>query len=76
MSRYSDKPLSFDKLSTIPIDARGGTPLQALPGYLEKLKAASTIKPLKVVTSEEDREAGAPDEFEVPITFDQSNFFG
>mgnify|MGYP003349283352 FL=1 len=24
MSRYSDKPLSFDKLSTIPIDARGG----------------------------------------------------
>ncbi|MFM2124401.1 MAG: hypothetical protein RL328_852 [Acidobacteriota bacterium] len=24
MSRYSDKPLSFEKLSTIPIDARGG----------------------------------------------------
>lgn len=24
MSRYTDKPLSFEKLSTIPIDARGG----------------------------------------------------
>lgn len=24
MSRYSEKPLSFDKLKTIPIDARGG----------------------------------------------------
>ena len=24
MSRYSEKPLSFDNLKTVPIDARGG----------------------------------------------------
>ena len=33
------------------------------------------IKPFKATTSEEDQEAGAHKEFDVPITFDQSNFF-
>jgi uncharacterized protein YdaU (DUF1376 family) len=30
----------------------------------------------KVKSTPEDIEAGAPEEYEIPITFDQSNFFG
>lgn len=43
--------------------------------HLEIQKSKFQIKPLKVVSEPEEVEAGAPVEFEVPITFDQSNFF-
>jgi len=43
--------------------------------HLEKMKDGYTIKPFKVVSSPEDVEKGAPAEYEIPITFDQSNFF-
>jgi hypothetical protein len=43
--------------------------------HLEVMKDNSRIKPLKVVSSEEDIAAGAAAEYEIPITFDQSNFF-
>lgn len=43
--------------------------------HLEIQKSKFQIKPLKVVSEPEEVEAGAPAEFEVPITFDQSNFF-
>ena len=33
------------------------------------------VEPFKVTTTAEEQEQGAPKEFEVPITFDQSNFF-
>jgi hypothetical protein len=44
--------------------------------HLEKMKDDSRIKPFKVQATPEDIEAGAPEEYEIPITFDQSNFFG
>jgi len=44
--------------------------------HLEKEKRKFQIEPLRVITTEEDRAKGAPEEFSVPITFDQSNFFG
>ena len=44
--------------------------------HLEKMKEGYAIKPFKVVSSPEDVEKGAPSEYEIPITFDQSNFFG
>lgn len=44
--------------------------------HLEKQKAKFQIEPMKVRTSEEDQEAGAIKEFEIPVSFDQSNFFG
>jgi len=44
--------------------------------HLEKMKDESRIKPFKVRSTPEDIEAGAPEEYEIPITFDQSNFFG
>ena len=43
--------------------------------HLEKMRDSSRIKPFKVVSSPEDVAAGAPAEYEIPITFDQSNFF-
>lgn len=43
--------------------------------HLEKQKEASSIKPLKVNSTKDDIEKGAPETFEIPITFDQSNFF-
>ena len=44
--------------------------------HLEKMKSGSSIKPLKIISSSEDIAAGIPAEYEIPITFDQSNFFG
>ena len=40
------------------------------------MKDDSRIKPFKVQATAEDIAAGAPEEYEIPITFDQSNFFG
>ena len=44
--------------------------------HLEALKERSSLKPMKVKATPEDIAAGAPEEYEIPITFDQSNFFG
>jgi uncharacterized protein YqkB len=43
--------------------------------HIEEQKKKFAIKPMLVHTSPEDIEKGAPATFEVPITFDQSNFF-
>lgn len=52
-----------------------GSIFDSVKGHLEKMKEEFNIKPLTVVTEEEERKAGAPEKFEVPIAFDQSNFF-
>ena len=44
--------------------------------HLEFMKEQTSIKPLKVRATPEEIEAGAQEEYEIPITFDQSNFFG
>jgi hypothetical protein len=43
--------------------------------HLNEERKKFQIEPLKVASSDEDVERGAPKEFEIPITFDQSNFF-
>lgn len=43
--------------------------------HLTAEKKKFQIEPMKVISSEDDITRGAPSEFEVPITFDQSNFF-
>lgn len=43
--------------------------------HLNNERKKFQIEPMRVISSEEDVEKGAPAEFEVPITFDQSNFF-
>ena len=45
----------------------------------DRIKAQKTnfdIKPVTIQADEDEIKAGAPETFEVPITFDQSNFFG
>jgi hypothetical protein len=43
--------------------------------HLEEQRKSFAIEPLKVTSTEEEIEKGAPAEWELPITFDQSNFF-
>ena len=43
--------------------------------HIETQRDLFVLEPLKVTSSEEDIAAGAPEKWEVPITFDQSNFF-
>lgn len=52
-----------------------GKIFDTVKNHLEKMKNEFAIKPLTVVTTDEERQAGAPETFEVPIAFDQSNFF-
>jgi|TARA_B100002019_G_scaffold292177_1_gene314484 hypothetical protein len=47
----------------------------ALTKYIEDVRKDTALKPLVVTTEEDERKKGAPETFEVPITFDQSNFF-
>jgi hypothetical protein len=44
--------------------------------HLEEEKTKFTIKPLIAQATPEEIEQGVPETYEVPITFDQSNFFG
>lgn len=43
--------------------------------HINDLKAQNDLKPVIVGTTPEQQELGAPAQFEVPISFDQSNFF-
>ena len=44
--------------------------------HLDHLKSNNEIKPLIITTSEEQREQGAPETFQVPLNFNNSDFFG
>tara|TARA_B100000780_G_C21035787_1_gene415406 strand:- start:237 stop:1094 length:858 start_codon:yes stop_codon:yes gene_type:complete len=43
---------------------------------LSELRSQCSMKPLKIKSTEEQITKGAPASFEVPVTFDNSNFFG
>jgi hypothetical protein len=43
--------------------------------HVTKQRESFAIKPMKIDSTPEDIKAGAPKQFEVPVTFDQSNFF-
>jgi hypothetical protein len=43
--------------------------------HIEAQKRKFSVKPLTVTTEQEDRDNGAPESYEAPIMFDQSNFF-
>lgn len=44
--------------------------------HLEEQKEKFSIKPMVVDATEEEIEAGVPETYSIPITFDQANFFG
>lgn len=43
--------------------------------HINELKAQNDLKPVVIGTTPEQQELGAPEQFEVPVSFDQSNFF-
>ena len=47
----------------------------AVMEHVQKQRDSFSIKPIKVTSTPEDIKAGAPTTFEVPVTFDQTNFF-
>ena len=47
----------------------------AVVNHVTSQRAGFSIKPVQITSTEEDLKAGAPVKFEVPVTFDQSNFF-
>lgn len=49
--------------------------LSTVIAHLDAERKKFSIEPFRVETTEEERAAGAPDTFEVPITLDSSNFF-
>lgn len=44
--------------------------------HLEDQKKKFAVEPLKINSTPEEIEQGVPESYEVPVTFDQSNFFG
>tara|TARA_B100001057_G_scaffold489026_1_gene574503 strand:+ start:25 stop:894 length:870 start_codon:yes stop_codon:yes gene_type:complete len=54
-------------------DAKTVTEIQA---KLSDLRVQAQIPPLRIKTADEQIKKGAPASFEVPVTFDSSNFFG
>lgn len=48
---------------------------KALSDHIEKQKKEFEVPPMEVRSTEEQIEEGAPEKFEVPIIFDQANFF-
>lgn len=44
--------------------------------HLEAMKEKTSIKPMPVRSTPDEIAEGAPETYEIPITFDQSNFFG
>ena len=48
---------------------------KGITDHLESQREKFAIEPIKVQSNEEDIAAGAPETYEIPITFDQSNFF-
>lgn len=48
---------------------------KGITDHLEEQRKKFAIEPIKVESNEEDIAAGVPKEWEVPVTFDQSNFF-
>ena len=43
---------------------------------LSNIRAQAQVKPLKLKATEEQIKKGVPASYEVPVTFDSSNFFG
>ena len=51
------------------------TTFKAITDHIDQERSKFSIKPLVVRSDPEEIERGAPETFEVPITFDPSNFF-
>ena len=50
--------------------------IDTIQNHINSLKEQNEIKPVKVATTPEQQEAGAPEFIEIPVSFDNANFFG
>lgn len=57
------------------LDNAGADVYKSLLTHIDTERKKFQIKPFKIQTTEADQAAGAPKVFEVPFTFDQTNFF-
>ena len=44
--------------------------------HLTMMKKNNELPPINFTTTEEQQEAGAPESYTIPITFNESDFFG
>jgi hypothetical protein len=58
------------------IENANATLVKEIEDELTKLRGQGAVKPLKMKATEEQIKKGAPVTYEVPVTFDTSNFFG
>ena len=49
--------------------------VEEIQNELGKIRVQAQVKPIKIKATEKQIKNGVPATFEVPITFDQSNFF-
>ena len=49
---------------------------ELVQNHVAELKKHNELKPLEFVSNDEQREAGAPETYQIPIDFNNSNFFG
>jgi hypothetical protein len=49
---------------------------EKVQGHISELKKLNELKPIEFTSTDEQREAGAPETYQVPIDFNNSNFFG
>ena len=57
------------------VDNANATVIKEIETKLMNLRTQGAVKPLKLKASEEQIKKGAPASYEVPVTFDTSNFF-
>ncbi len=57
------------------VDNANATLIKEIEGKLTTLRGQGAVKPLKMKATEEQIKKGVPATYEVPVTFDTSNFF-
>ena len=57
------------------VEKANATLVKEIEDKLSKLRGQGAVKPIKLKATEEQIKNGAPPSYEVPITFDSSNFF-
>lgn len=70
-----DEPVLDKKHILEFFEQTSGEIFDSVKNAIEERRNQYGLKPLIAQASDEEKEAGAPDTWEVPISFDQSNFF-
>lgn len=72
----SDESVTDTKMITEFLENADKKFYTTIVDHIEAQKKKFAVKPLTVRTEEAEQEQGAPASYEVPVVFDQTNFFG